>query len=244
LLRNDIFDDLKIENKTHLENNICELKWSKKEILSLILKIIIVVLDKRELERINLIDIVDKNGELTNDEEKIKNGIYKIFGEEINKSMSTGTMDNWIIKVLSDGHGVVTPRVIYKFLSECLENEIGKSFDSAEKSKVLLSNFKKDYKSILLKVSKHKKNEYDDEYSGYEKYYKKIKKYGYKKFDFNDFKANYKKTSKKTIEEDLNKLIHSGFIMKVAKFKEKYEVANVYAPFLELKLSKQKTEKK
>lgn len=242
LLRNDIFNNLQIENKTHLDFNKYELKWSKDEILALILKIVITVLDEEELKSINLLDVVNKKNELIHDKDKIKSAIYKIFGKKLNETQSNiSTMDNWIVTYLSDGEEVVTPRVIYKFLSESIKKELESLIvNDKYNTTILLSNFGKNYKDILYEVSHHKLMEYDEEYKGYSKYYSKIQKIGYRIFEYSEFKETYKKgTSAKTIQDDLKKLIDSGFIIFKDEKKGHYQVANVYVPELKIKMNRQ-----
>lgn len=241
LLRTDIFKQLKVENKTHLEFNKYELKWSRNEILSLILKVVTTALDKFELEYIGLIDILDENNEIISDEEVIKNAIWKVFGKKLNESQSNiSTMDKWIITYLSDGGNVVTPRVIYKFLSQTLKEEL-KSLPLINiEHKILFSSFGEHYKDILYEVSSHKITEYDEEYKGYEKYYNRIKKIGYRIFEFSEYKDTYKKdTLNKTIQSDLDKLIDSGFVMIKDEKRKMYQVANVYVPVLNIKMNRQ-----
>lgn len=241
LLRNDIFNNLKIENKTHLDFNKYELKWSKDEILSLILKIIITALNEDELTKINLMDIVKSKNELVDDKEKIKNSIYKIFGKKLNETQSNiSTMDNWIISYLSDSDEVVTPRVIYKFLSESIKKELESLIVNDDSKNILISNFGKNYKEILLEVSKHKITEYDEEYPKNKPLYTKIKNIGYRIFEYSEFRDTYtKRALAKTINDDLVKLIDSGFIMIKDEKKKQYQVSNVYVPVLEIKANRQ-----
>jgi len=247
LLRNDIFSTLKIENKTHLDFNKYELKWSKNEILSLILKIIVTSLDENELDEISLLDIVKnkKNNEIITDFEKVKKSIYQIFGKKINATQSNiSTMDNWIISQLSDGKGNITPRVIYKFLYESISQELKN--EKKEDSKQLLQSFGKNYKTILFEISKHRLTEYDEEYKGYSEYYKKIQEIGYRIFEDSEYKevCNPKKSGKsyvkaEIIDENIKKLIESGFISLKDDKKKMYQVANVYVPALEIKMNRQ-----
>lgn len=242
LLRTDIFKQLKIENKTHLDFNKYELKWDKNEILSLILKIITTALTKKELMTIGIVDILDRNNDVIKDEEKIKEAIFKIFGKKLNKSQSNiSTMDKWIITYLSDGSNVVTPRVIYKFLSQSIKEELKSLPLTLLDYSTLLPSFGEHYKDILFEVSVHKLTEYDEEYKDYSKYYNKIKKIGYRIFEFHEYKKTYasKDTLKKTVYTDLDKLLDSGFIMKKETSKETYQVANVYVPVLKIKMNRQ-----
>jgi len=246
LLRNDIFEKLRIENKTHLDFNKYELKWNKKEILSLILKIIVTSLDENELETISLLDIVKnkKNNEITEDIYKIKNGIYKIFDKKLNETqINISTMDNWIISQLSDGKGNITPRVIYKFLFESIKKELG---NDNLNSNPLLKFFSKNYKDILLSVSKHRLIEYDEEYKDYNQYYKVIQSIGYRIFEYKEYRESYntsqtKKNSikKENIDGCIKKLIDSGFISIKEEKAKTYQVANVYVPALDIKMNRQ-----
>ena len=246
LLRNDIFSTLKIENKTHLDFNKYELKWNKKEILSLILKIIVTSLDENELDKISLLDIVKnkKNNEITKDFTLIKRAIYLIFGEKINATQSNiSTMDNWIISQLSDGKGNITPRVIYKFLYESISKELDNQNEGD--SKQLLKSFGKNYKDILYEVSKHRLTEYNEEYKGYDKYYKIIQKIGYRIFEDSEYKIASTTKNKKTyikaevIDEYIRELIESGFLSIKDEKTKTYQVANVYVPALEIKMNRQ-----
>ena len=247
LLRNDIFETLKIENKTHLDFNKYELKWNKKEILSLILKIIVTSLDENELEEILLLDIIKnkKNNEITQDMNKINRAIYQIFGKKINETQSNvSTMDNWIISQLSDGKGNITPRVIYKFVYESIDKELKNNKKSTAKH--LLKSFGKNYKDILYKVSAHRLTEYNEEYKGYDKYYNIIKKIGYRIFEDSEYKmaCNPSKSRKNYIKADeideyIQKLIDSGFISIKDEKTKTYQVANVYVPALEIKMNRQ-----
>ncbi len=240
LLRTDIFKNLQIENKTHLDFNKYELIWSKNEILSLILKIIITALSKEELITIKLDNVLDSKGELIKDGEKIKQAIYKIFGKKLNETQTNiSTMDKWIITYLADGAEVVTPRVIYKFMSESLKEELKNLSVVPLEYKTLLPTFGKHYKDILYEVSLHKITEYDEEYKDYSKYYKRIKKIGYRIFDFTEFKDTYKDAKNKTVQNDLDKLLDSGFIVMKDDKKKMYQVANVYVPALDIKMNRQ-----
>jgi hypothetical protein len=245
LLRTDIFKQLKIENKTHLEHNKHQLKWEKYEILSLILKIITTALNKNELKTIGLTDVLDRNNEIVKDEAKIKEGIYKIFGKKLNESQSNiSTMDRWIISYLSDGDNVVTPRVIYKFLFESIKKELIE-VSSNLNYKTLLPSFGENYKDILYEVSIHKITEYDEEYKDYNKYYKRIEKMGYRIFEEKEFKVTFKKDTKvDTVQNELKKLLNSGFIMIKDEKKKMYQVANVYVPALKIKMNRQGRRKK
>ena len=247
LLRNDIFEKLKIENKTHLDFNKYELKWNKKEILSLILKIIVTSLNEDELEEILLLNIVKnkKNNEITDDMSKIKKAIYQIFGKKVNVTQSNiSTMDNWIISQLSDGKGNITPRVIYKFVYESISKELENS--KKVNSKHLLKSFGKNYKDILFNVSEHRLIEYDEEYKYYNKYYKIIQDIGYRIFEDSEYKKacnpsnnrkNYIKAD--TIDMYIQKLIESGFISIKDEKTKTYQVANVYVPALDIKMNRQ-----
>ena len=247
LLRNDIFETLKIENKTHLDFNKYELKWNKKEILSLILKIIVTSLNENELEEILLLDIVKnkKNNEITQDVNKINKAIYQIFGKKVNETQSNiSTMDNWIISQLSDGKGNITPRVIYKFVYESIDKELKN--DKKLTAKHLLKSFGKNYKNILYKVSEHRLTEYNEEYKGYNQYYNIIKKIGYRIFEDSEYKmaCNPSKSRKHYIKADeideyIQKLIDSGFISIKDEKTKTYQVANVYVPALEIKMNRQ-----
>jgi len=84
--------------------------------------------------------------------------------------------------------------------------------------------------------------EYDEEYKGYNKYYERIKKIGYRIFEKEEFKDTFKKGTKlETKEDEFKKLLDSGFI--ILKDKEKsldtYQVANVYVPKLDIKMNRQ-----
>jgi len=247
LLRNDIFSTLKIENKTHLDFNKYELKWSKKEILSLILKIIVTSLNENELDKIYLLDIVKnkKNNEITEEADKVRSAIYQIFGKKINATQSNiSTMDNWIISQLSDGKGNITPRVIYKFLYESISQELAKKKEI--NSKNLFKSFGKNYKDILYAVSEHRLIEYSEEYKGYDKYYKVIQNIGYRIFEDSEYKivSNPSKGGKhyikaEIIDENIKKLIDSGFISIKDDKKKTYQVANVYVPALKIKMNRQ-----
>jgi len=239
LLRNDIFKQLRIENKTHLEHNKHQLKWDKNEILSLILKVITTALTKNELETIGLMDVVNNN-EIVKDYEKIKQAIYKIFGKKLNETQSNiSTMDRWIISYLSDGDNVVTPRVIYKFLYESIKKELIE-LNSSLDYKILFPSFGENYKDILYEVSIHKITEYDEEYKDYNKYYNRIKKIGYRIFEEKEFRETFKKDTKvETVRNELKKLLSSGFIVIKDEKKKMYQVANVYVPALNIKMNRQ-----
>lgn len=240
LLRNDIFEEIDIENKTHLELNTYELKWNEKEILSLILKIFIATLNDNELEHINLLFIVKNrmNNEVIEDMDKIREAIYLIF----NKNAPYGsTMDKWLPARLEDSKGLITPRTIYKLMFESIKNEL--IYDTNTKRNALLNSFKKDkedWKNILKEVSKQKRVEYDSEYKGYQEIYQKITEIGQRSFTKDEFKSKYKKSNVKQIDEDLRKLQDSGFLGYDEKQK-KYQVAFIYVYGLDLKINKSKT---
>lgn len=237
LLRNDIFQGLEIENKTHLELNKYELKWNEKEILSLILKIFISTLTDNELDSIGLLGIVKnrKNKEIIDDIEKIRESIYIIFDKKI--ASNRPSMDKWIMTRLSDSKDLITPRVIYKFMSESIRKEL-QIINNRVIKNYLLTSFSKNWEEILTNVSLHKLDEYIAEYKGYDKYYEKIKKIGQRSFTYEEFKKQCKSISDKEIKEYLEKLILSGFISINEK---KYQVAYVYTYGLNLKINRSKT---
>lgn len=243
LLRNDIFDTLNIENKTHLELNMYELKWNEKEILSLILKIFISALSEEELEKINLLFIIKnrKNNEIVDNMNKIREAIYLIFNK---KAPYGSTMDKWLLTRLEDSKGLITPRTIYKLMYESIKNEL--RYDTETKRSALLNSFDKnkdDWKKIFKEVSKQKLIEYNAEYKEYKNIYSKIIKIGQRSFTKDEFKEQFpKNTSMKTIEESLKKLQDSGFLGYDEKQK-KYQVAFIYVYFLGLKINRSKTGK-
>jgi cellulose biosynthesis protein BcsQ/energy-coupling factor transporter ATP-binding protein EcfA2 len=243
LLRNDIFDTLNIENKTHLELNMYELKWNEKEILSLILKIFISELSDEELEKINLLFIIKnrKNNEVIEDMNKIREAIYLIFNK---KAPYSSTMDKWLPTRLEDSKGLITPRTIYKLMYESIKNEL--QYDTETKRSALLNSFDKnkdDWKEIFKEVSKQKLIEYDAEYKDYKTIYNKIIKIGQRSFTKDEFKEQFPpKTNIKTIDENLKKLQDSGFLGYDEKQK-KYQVAFIYVYFLGLKINRSKTGK-
>lgn len=241
LLRNDIYDTLNIENKTHLDLNKYELKWSEKEILSLILKMFITVLNEDELEKIKLLNIVKnkKNKEVVEDEDEIKNAIYLIFDKQLAKNRPP--MDKWIMTRLSDAKDLVTPRVIYKFLWECIKKELRNINSIKNDRKHLFTVFSKFWEEILKTVSLHKLDEYNEEYKSAKSLQEKIKKFGQRSFSFEEYKKlSSNKVTDKTLKEELNDLIESGFIAYDDRQK-KYQVAYIYAYGLDLKINKSKT---
>ncbi len=243
LLRNDIFDTLNIENKTHLELNMYELKWNEKEILSLILKIFISELSDEELEKINLLFIIKnrKNNEVVEDMSKIREAIYLIFNK---KAPYSSTMDKWLPARLEDSKGLITPRTIYKLMYESIKNEL--KYDTETKRNALLNSFDKnkdDWKEIFKEVSKQKLVEYDAEYKDYKTIYNKIVKIGQRSFTKDEFKEQFpNKTNIKTIDDNLKKLQESGFLGYDEKQK-KYQVAFIYVYSLGLKINRSKTGK-
>jgi len=240
LLRNDIFENLDIENKTHLELNMYELKWNEKEILSLILKIFIAALSDDELAKINLLFIVKnrKNNEVIEDISKIREAIYLIFNK---KAPYSSTMDKWLPARLEDSKGLITPRTIYKLMYESIKNEL--RYDTETKRNALLNSFnknKEDWKNIFKEVSKQKLIEYDAEYKDYKNIYNKIIKIGQRSFTKDEFKEQFQKnTSMKTIDDYLKKLQDSGFLDYDEKQK-KYQVAFIYVYGLGLKINRSK----
>jgi len=223
LLRNDIFENLDIENKTHLELNMYELKWNEKEILSLILKIFIAALSDDELEKINLLFIVKnrKNNEVIEDMNKIQEAIYLIFNK---KAPYSSTMDKWLPTRLEDSKGLITPRTIYKLMYESIKNEL--RYDTETKRNALLNSFnknKEDWKLIFKEVSKQKLIEYDAEYKNYKN--EVLQKMNLK----NNFQT----------DDNLKKLQDSGFLGYDEKQK-KYQVAFIYVYNLGLKINRSK----
>jgi cellulose biosynthesis protein BcsQ/energy-coupling factor transporter ATP-binding protein EcfA2 len=240
LLRNDIFENLNIENKTHLELNMYELKWNEKEILSLILKIFISALSDEELDKINLLFIVKnrKNNEVVEDMEQIRKAIYLIFNK---KAPYSSTMDKWLPARLEDSKGLITPRTIYKLMFESIKNEL--KYDTETQRNALLNSFnknKEDWKIIFKEVSKQKLIEYDAEYKDYKNIYSKIVKIGQRSFTKDEFKSQFtKNTSMKTVDDNLKKLQDSGFLGYDEKQK-KYQVAFIYVYHLGLKINRSK----
>lgn len=237
LLRNDIFETLNIENKTHLELNIYELKWNEKEILSLILKIFITVLTDVELEKINLLFIRknSKDNEVIKNLDKIREAIYYIFNK---KAPYGSTIDKWLLSRLEDSKGLITPRTVYKLMNESIKNELEK--DTEVNKNILLNNFYKNRESILKEVSKQKFQEYDAEYKDNKKIYSKITDIGQRTFSFDEFKDKYPtNTLKKTVLQNLQQLQDSGFLSYDSRYKT-YKVAYIYIFALELKINRSK----
>lgn len=245
LLRNDIFQTLEIENKTHLDLNRYELKWNEKEILSLILNIFISALTHDELDAINLSSIIKKKNNISNevsdDIEEIRSAIYLIFDRKL--SGNRPSMDKFIMTRLADAKGLITPRVIYKFMSESIKNEI--ALTTRVEKKHLFTSFEKKNIDILREVSKHKLEEYNAEYPTYKNIYEKLQKIGQRIFTFEELKQQYpRKTSIEKINSDLNKLENSGFIHVHDERKKKFQVAYIYLFALNLKLNRSNTDKK
>lgn len=239
LLRNDIFKTLNIENKTHLDLNKYELNWNEKEILSLILKIFIAALTTEELDIINLSNIIkrknDKVNEVVDNLEEIREAIYLIFDKRV--ALNRHTMDKWIMTRLSDAKGLITPRVVYKFMLESIKQEL--SLSTRPTKSHLLTSFKKYSNEILKKVGEHKIDEYNAEYKTYNTIYTKLNKIGQRNFSYDEFKKEYTgKTSDKKILGDLNKLINSGFIGENGK---QYQVPYIYLFGLNLKQNRSNT---
>ena len=244
LLRNDIINTLKIENKTHLDLNKYELKWNEKEILSLILKIFVSSLTLEELQAINLSNIVKQKSsnknEVVNDLEEIQEAIYSIFDRKL--ADNRPPMDKWIMTRLSDAQGLITPRVVYKFMSESISREL--SLNTRPEKTHLLTSFAKNNTDILREVAQHKLEEYKAEYPKNIPTYEKLKAIGQRTFSFDEFKSQYvKKTKNETVKGDLDKLIDSGFIV-FEERQKKYQVAYIYVYALDLKLNRSNTHKK
>lgn len=235
-LRIDIFDKLNIEDKTHLDINILTLKWNKKEILSLIFKVIIATLSENEINILNLNNIVKsyKNFEITSDIKILNSSIYILLGTKIN--ITSLIMDEWIIKYLSDTNRVITPRTIYSFIFETISNELNK-LPISSNNKIIFQNFSKDYKEIIEQVSKNRLYDYLNEHRDYEKHINKIKDMGYSSFTFEDFKSEYKNIKDETVKNYLLNLEKSGFLRNDKQTK-KYRLAEIYAPCLKLKNNK------
>ena len=245
LLRNDIFSSLEIENKTHLDLNKYELKWNEKEILSLILKIFISALSVDELDAINFTSIIkkknDKKNEVIDNIEEIREAIYLIFDRKLTGNRPS--MDKWIMTRLSDAQNLLTPRVVYKFMYESISREL--SVSNRPVKRHLLTSFDKYNTDILTDVGKQKLEEYNSEFPNNPKIYEKLKSIGQRLFEFEEFKSQYRKpksTRNEIIKDDLDKLIHSGFI-NYDEGKKRYQVAYVYAYALGLKLNRSNTKK-
>jgi GTPase SAR1 family protein len=244
LLRNDIFSTLAIENKTHLDLNKYELKWNEKEILSLILNTFISALTWDELKAINLTDIVKTKSEIKNevldDLDEIRNAIYLIFDRKL--AGNRPSMDKWIMTRLADAQGLITPRVIYKFMSSSLKFERALSHRVSKKH--LFTSFSKNNTSILKEVSEHKLIEYKAEYPENLELFLNLQKIGQRTFSFDEFKKSYKtpkKISAERIQKDLGMLINSGFILLHDERLKKYQVAYVYLYALGLKINRSNT---
>lgn len=245
LLRNDIFNILEIENKTHLDLNKYELKWNEKEILSLILKIFISALTFDELDKIGLSNIIKKKNsnknEVIDDIDEIIEAIYLIFDRKLSENRPP--MDKWIMTRLSDARGLLTPRVIYKFMNESISREL--TINTRPERKHLLTSFAKNNTDILTDVGKHKLEEYKAEFPKNIEIYEKLKAIGQRTFSFDDFKSQYKRSNKvknEVIKKDLERLVESGFIIYEERTK-KYQVAYIYVYALGLKLNRSNTKK-
>jgi hypothetical protein len=145
-------------------------------------------------------------------------------------------MDKWIMTRLSDAKDLITPRVIYKFMSESIKKEL--ELSSRLEKDYILTSFSKNWEEILTNVSLHKLDEYNAEYKDYIRHYEKIKKIGQRSFSFDEFKKEYKNTSDKTVKDYLESLINSGFI---GLNEKKYQVAYIYVYGLGLKINRSKT---
>lgn len=246
-LRKDLFESLtKLDNKTHLEINSYDLVWKKKEILSLILKIIVSTLNEDELKLLELTNVISKQignrVELVDDENTIIESIYKIFGKKLNEARKNiPTMDNWIIQELSDGRNDITPRTIYKFMSSAITNQLliensNKEVDSS----ILFNGFKEYEKNVLKSCSDSRILEYKEEYKIYSEYIENIKRVNYGKFSLDDYVAVKKGKSKIKIKaeakDELSKLVESGFL---TEKNNQYQVAKIYFETLGIKKSKQ-----
>lgn len=247
LLRNDIFSILPIENKTHLDLNKYELQWNEKEILSLILNTFISALTWEELKAINLSNIVkSKNpikNEVIDDIDDIRSAMFQIFDRKL--AGNRPSMDKWIMTRLADAKGLITPRVIYKFMSESIKYE--RALSNRINKKYLLTSFSKNNTSILKKVSEHKLVEYRAEYPECLSLFANLQKIGQRTFSLDEFKKSYqgnKKVSAETAIADLNILINSGFILLSDERLKKYQVAYVYLYALGLKINRSNTGKK
>ncbi len=236
-LRIDIFDKLNVEDKTHLNINILTLEWNKKEIISLIFKIIVASLDEEEIKLLNLNDVVKsyKNFDITQDIRILNRSLYTLFGNKINKTSLI--MDDWIIKYLSDTNQIITPRTIYSFMFQTISNELNRLVIDNNDRKMVFQNFPKDYKEILKKVSKNRLEEYENEYPNNKQYIDKIINLGYYSFIFEDFKNEYKNIKNDTVKNYLSQLERSGFL-KDDKQSKKYRLAEIYSPSLDLKKGK------
>lgn len=246
-LRKDLFESLtKLDNKTHLEINSYDLVWKKKEILSLILKIIVSTLNEDELKLLELTNVISKQignrVELVDDENTIIESIYKIFGKKLNEARKNiPTMDNWIIQELSDSRNDITPRTIYKFMSSAITNQLliensNKEVDSS----ILFNGFKEYEKNVLKSCSDSRILEYKEEYKIYSEYIENIKRVNYGKFSLDDYVAVKKGKSKIKIKaeakDELSKLVESGFL---TEKNNQYQVAKIYFETLGIKKSKQ-----
>ncbi|MGL5797672.1 MAG: P-loop ATPase, Sll1717 family [Cetobacterium sp.] len=249
LLRNDIYNSLKIDNKTHLSFNTYELRWDKKDLFSLILKIIVNCLTNEEIANIGFDFIIDgKDGNSFNinkNEELVKEAIKKLFGEKPYKASNVGSSYDWIIKQLFDGKEIITPRTIYKFMSESLKKELEKYREDSKERVYLLQDISTSatYKEIFIQTSKEKFQEYDEEYKDFESY-DRIRKIEYLKFSFEEFKKTFaKNTSIENINKVLDNLIESGFLMisnSNSKSNVVYQVANIYAHSIGMKKNKKR----
>ncbi|NRB81054.1 MAG: AAA family ATPase [Saccharospirillaceae bacterium] len=246
LLRNDIFSTLAIENKTHLDLNKYELKWNEKEILSLILNTFISALTWDELNAINLLHIVKKKNRLNNkvldDLDEIRNAVYLIFDRKL--AGNRPSMDKWIMTRLADAKGLITPRVIYKFMSSSIKYE--RALSNRTNKKHLLTSFSKNNTSILKEVSDHKLIEYKAEYPECLDLFVNLQKIGQRTFSFDEFKKSYKTPKKISTEQvlnDLEMLINSGFILLHDERGKTYQVAYIYLYALGLKINRSNTGK-
>lgn len=247
-LRKDIFNSLeKLDNKTHLSINSYHLNWNKKEILSLILKIIVCTLTEEELKILGIDDIVSKKigtkVELVNNEENIVEAIHKIFGKKFNEARKNiSNIDEEIIKNLSDANNDITPRTIYKFMSSTIEQQLCfEKNDLENNSSILFKDMNKYYIKVLKECSDFRILEYKEEYPNCKAYIDKIKKIGFRKFTLDDYiqQTNGRK-NKGTLENELKTLVESGFITIDGN---DYTVSNLYYLALELKKNRRKADK-
>ena len=248
-LRKDIFNSLeKLDNKTHLSINSYHLNWNKKEILSLILKIIACTLTEDELKILGIEEIVSKKigtkVELVNNEVEIIEAIHKIFGKKFNEARKNiSTIDEWIIQNLSDANNDITPRTIYKFMSATIEQQLCfEKNDLENNSNILFKDMNKYYIKVLKECSDSRILEYKEEYPNCKTYLEKIKKIGFRKFTLDDYvQQTSGRKNKGTSGNELKTLVESGFISIDGN---DYTVSNLYYLALELKKNRRSKLKK
>jgi len=119
-LRQDIWESINFQNKSHLYGKSLTLKWEKSDFYKTILKQAIASPFKTFVEKRLQMELSDEVESWP--EEKMHRVIYQLVAERMRGGRTTFTT-NWIWNRLSDGNGDHSPRYLFQLFREAVQWE-------------------------------------------------------------------------------------------------------------------------